>query len=98
MGTGQGPPTWIEPTHQGPGQLPPPTHPGTGLTPHRLASNPDLLRPHLWLRCPLPKAQTAPDPGSLPLGPSLPACSLKVKRGGEMHPNLPRFPVFYPIF
>lgn len=34
--------------------------PSTSLTPNRLASDPALLRPHLGLTCPLPKAQATP--------------------------------------
>ena len=50
MGTGQGPPTWIEPSHQGPATL-------FWHRPHpdRLTSGPNLLCPHPWLRYPLPR-------------------------------------------
>lgn len=93
VGTGHGPPPWIEPTLQGLGH----PFPGTDTTPDKLASGPDLLCPHpglgaLYLRHRPPLTLVV-----CCFGPDLPACSLTVRRGREKHCSLLRFPVFYSL-
>lgn len=80
VGTGQGPPTWIEPSHQAP--PPPPwykTPHQTGWLLARISCAPFPSLPTLYLRHRPP----------LPLA----ACSLEVRRGGEKHPTLPELPI-----